>query len=152
MTNLKIADVRKKLLGSWRLVTWESVHDDGSTSYPLGADAVGQLMYDDAGRLSAQLVRADQKRFESDDWREAQPEEMIAAWPNYFGYFGTFTIDTDNDVVTHHIESGWFPNLVGTEQLRHYRFDGDQLVLDADTAWDKVRIVWERASSTSTAP
>jgi hypothetical protein len=40
---------------------------------------VGQLIYDDAGRVSAQLVRADQKRFESDDWREAQPDEMIAA-------------------------------------------------------------------------
>jgi hypothetical protein len=103
--------------------------------------------------VSAQLVRPHQNRFDSDDWREAQPEEMIAAWPNYFGYFGTFSIDADDDddVVVHHIESGWFPNLVGTDQRRHYRFDGDQLVLDADTAWDKVRIVWERVGPTACA-
>jgi len=69
---------------------------------------------------------------------------MVAAWP---GYFGTFSIDARNAAVTHHIEAGWFPNLAGTDQVRHYRFDGDELVLDADTAWDKVRIIWRRVPS-----
>jgi hypothetical protein len=105
-------------------------------------------MYDDTGRVSAQLVRPNQQRFQSDDWRQARPDEMCAAWLNYFGYFGTFTIDTDNDTVTHHIESGWFPNLIGTGQIRHYRFGDDRLGLDADTAWDNVRIVWQRIKPT----
>jgi hypothetical protein len=43
-----------------------------------------------------------------------------------------------------HIEANWFPNLAGTEQVRDYLFDGDELVLDADTAWDKVPIIWRR--------
>jgi hypothetical protein len=142
-------EIRHKLLGAWSLVSWESFSDHGTQSYPLGEDAVGQLMYDDTGSVSAQLVRLNQQRFQSDDWRQARPDEMCAAWLNYFGYFGTFTIDTDNDTVTHHIESGWFPNLIGTGQIRHYRFDGDdRLVLDADTAWDNVRIVWQRIKPT----
>lgn len=137
-------EIREKLLGAWSLVSWQSFSDDGSVRYPLGEDAVGQLMYDATGRVSAQLVRAEQERFHSDDWRKAKPEEMIAAWPGYFGYFGTFTVDADDAAVTHHTEAGWFPNLAGTDQVRHYRFDGDELVLDADTAWDKVRIIWRR--------
>ncbi len=144
MANETDDEVRRRLLGSWQLVSWQSIEVDGSVSFPLGENAVGQLMYDASGRMSAQLVRSDQDRFGSDDWREAKPEEMVAAWPSYFGYFGTFTIDVGHDAVTHHIESGWFPNLAGTEQVRYYRFENGQLVLDADTAWDKVRIVWER--------
>ena len=139
-------EIRKKLLGAWSLVSWQSFADDGSVQYPLGENAVGQLMYDAAGRVSAQLVRPHQKRFDSEDWRKARPEEMVAAWPGYFGYFGTFTVYTGNETVTHHIEAGWFPNLAGTNQIRHYRFDGDQLVLDADTAWDNIRIIWRRVS------
>lgn len=58
---------------------------------------------------------------------------MTTAWPNYFGYFGTYTIDAGNAAITHHIESGWFPNLAGTEQARYFHFDAERLVLDADT-------------------
>ena len=97
MKNANPDSVLEKLIGSWSLVRWESYSDDGSASYPLGADALGQLMY-----------------------------------------------DADKAAVTHHIESGWFPNLVGTQQVRYHRFDGERLVLDADTAWDRVRIVWRR--------
>jgi hypothetical protein len=140
-------EIREKLLGAWSLVSWQSFSDDGSAQYPLGENAVGQLIYDATGRVSAQLVRAGQDRFGSDDWRKAEPDEMVAAWPGYFGTFGTFTIDAGNTAVTQHIEAGWFPNLAGTDQVRHYGFDGDELVLDADTAWDKVRIIWRRVPS-----
>jgi hypothetical protein len=50
------------------------------------------------------------------------------------------------------IESGWFPNLAGTEQLRYFRFDAERLVLDADTSWVRVKIIWERARRSSVAP
>lgn len=144
MTAMQADQVRAVLLGTWRLVTWEAVDADGTVSYPMGDDVAGQLMYDDCGRVSAQLVRADQPPFASEDWRQATPDEMTAAWPNYFGYFGTFTVDADAGTVTHHVDHGWFPNLTGTEQVRNYRFEGDQLVLDADTAWGRVRVIWER--------
>lgn len=136
--------IRARLLGAWRLVTWQSVDRDGTVSYPLGEDAVGRLTYTDRGHVSAQLVRTHVPRFASDDWREATPQERAAAWPDYFGYFGTFSIDTAAGTVVHHIESGWFPNLAGTRQVRHYRFEDDRLVLDADTSWGRVRIVWEK--------
>jgi hypothetical protein len=137
-------DIRANLLGAWRLVTWQSINTDGTVDYPLGPDAVGQLMYTDNNRMSAQLAAVDQPPFASDDWRYATAEEMARAWPKYFGYFGTFAIDTDRGAVIHYIDAGWFPNLPGTQQVRHYRFEDDLLVLDADTEWGKVRIIWEK--------
>ncbi len=139
-------DIRRKLLGAWRLVSWQEIHEDGSITYPLGEDAIGQLIYAPGDRVSAQLVRTDQPRFASDDWHQATPTEMRVAWPSYFGYFGTFTLDLDKGAVTHHVEAGWFPNLVGTQQVRCVELlDEDScLVLNADTAWGVVRIIWEK--------
>jgi hypothetical protein len=132
--NREIDAIREKLVGSWSLVRWESSAEDGSTRFPLGSDAVGQLMYTADGHVSAQLVRSGQHPFGNNDWREATPTEMTAACPNYFGYFGTYTIDADNAAITHHIEAWWFPNLVGTEQVRC------------------VKIVWERARRSPVEP
>ncbi|MBV8933571.1 MAG: lipocalin-like domain-containing protein [Kutzneria sp.] len=144
MATLTAHRVRAELIGAWRLASWQSIDPDGTVGYPLGQDAVGQLMYDEGGRVSAQLVRSGQPGFASDDWRRASAGEMCAAWPAYFGYFGTFSVDATVGTVTHHVEAGWFPNLADTEQVRHYRFEDDRLVLDAETEWGRVRIVWER--------
>lgn len=140
--------VRDRLLGAWLLLSNQLIGEDGALGYPLGDDAVGQLVYDSGGRVSAQLMRAGQPRFGSDDLGEAGAEEMCAAWPGYFGYFGTFTVDTGAETITHHVEGSSFPNLVGTDQVRRYRFDDGRLVLDADTPGGHVRITWKKALPT----
>jgi len=133
--------------GTWSLVSWETIGPGGEVTYPLGKDPLGQLMYDDeTGAVSAHLVESGQHRFASDDWQQASAGEMVAAWPRYFGYFGTFTVDEAAETVTHHIRAGWFPNLADTEQVRHYALQGDRLTLDAETAWGAVRITWRRES------
>lgn len=135
------------LLGGWRLISWTIENPDGTIGYPLGEDATGQLTYTSDGRMSAQLARRSVARFASNDWRQATAGEKAQAWSNYFGYFGTYSLDEEANTIEHHIEGSWFPNLVGTTEKRRYRFDGKQLVLDAETAWGKVRIIWEKTSS-----
>jgi hypothetical protein len=133
------------LIGAWTLVAWYETRPDGRIDYPLGEDALGMIIYSADGHVSAQLVRRDMGRFRSEDWRQAAADESCAAWKAYFGYFGRYTLDTERATVTHHIEGTWFPNLFGTDQVRHYRFDGTRLTLDADTAWGRVCIIWKRA-------
>jgi hypothetical protein len=141
-------NVSQRLMGSWRLLRWEIREAGGAISYPLGEDAVGQLTYNTEGRMSAQLMRRGQSGFASKDWRQATTSEKAQAWSDYFGYFGTYTIIEDANSVLHHIEGSWFPNLVGTTETRRYRFEGERLVLDADTSWGKVHIIWEKIFST----
>ncbi|CDN57902.1 Hypothetical protein RG1141_PA10700 (plasmid) [Neorhizobium galegae bv. officinalis bv. officinalis str. HAMBI 1141] len=97
--------------------------------------------------MAAQLARHGRRTFPSGDWRAASTEDGARAFKEYFGYFGTFSIDTERRTVTHHIEGAWFPNLEGGDQKRHYRFESDLLVLDADTDWGRVRIVWRKAGA-----
>jgi hypothetical protein len=142
-------DIAGKLIGAWRLVSWSETKTDGSTDYPLGKDAIGQLIYSADGHVAAQLARKGVPPLSDEDWRTASQPESAQAWKSYFGYFGTFSIDTRKQAVIHHVEGSWFPNLSNTDQTRLFRFVGDELVLDADTAWGKVRIVWEKAPDRS---
>lgn len=135
---------RERFLGTWRLVSWEWDDANGAVTSPLGEDPAGQLIYGASGTVSAQLMRRDQPRFQDDDWRKATDEEKAAAWSGYFAYFGSFTVDEGARTVTHHIEGSWFPNLVGTQQIRHYSFHEDRLSLEARTPWGRVSILWER--------
>jgi ketosteroid isomerase-like protein len=136
------ASNREKLLGTWNLVSWEI--DDGHIIQPLGDRPVGQLSYSADGRMSAQLMRRHQRLFANADWRKAASDEKATAWSGYFGYFGSYSIDEEQQAVVHKIDGSWFPNLVGTEQKRSFRFQGNNLLLTADTEWGHVRIVWER--------
>lgn len=145
MTRTHAGEDRDRLLGAWRLVIWEVTEADGTVSRPLGEAVVGQLVYEEGGRMSAQLVRADRPApAPAPAVPSVSQEEMTGSWPGYFGYFGTFTLDAAAGTVIHHVESCSFPGLTGTEQVREYRFDGRRLILGAGTEWGRVRIVWER--------
>jgi hypothetical protein len=132
-------------------VTWYETASTGEVRYPFGRNAIGQIIYTSDLRVSAQLVSKDQPHFQSEDWREATQSESAQAWKKYFGYFGSFSIDLDRQAVIHHIEGSWFPNLQGTDQVRCFRLEGPQLVLDADTDWGRVHIVWKRIGAASPA-
>ena len=90
--------------GSLAPGSWEAFDSEGHLTYPLGRDAVGQFFYDQAGRMSAQLMRRSQTHFASEDWRQATIEERASAWVGYFGYFGSYEIDEAAGVIAHLIE------------------------------------------------
>lgn len=135
---------RARLIGAWRAVSWHEKDAEGHFVFPMGEEAKGQLIYSPEGRMSAHLVSANMARFAKADWRAATAEERAKAWLEYFGYYGAFSIDEEKQAVIHHVEGGSFPNMVGTEQVRYFRFEGDRLILNADTAWGKVQVVWEK--------
>jgi len=124
-------------------VSWQENRPDRTIDYPLGPEAVGQLIYDDSGHVSAQPAHADQPRFPPEDWRQAQQRDgqCVAELLRVLRHLHHRSSSTSRRPP--HRRS-WFPNLAGTQQVRRFRFDDDRLVLDADTAWAQVRIVSER--------
>src|SRR4051812_39586220 len=104
---------------------------DGSKRLPFGERALGQVVYTADGRMSAQLVSADRAAFASDDYRGAPVEVCAEAFQQYFGYFGSYTVDAGAATVTHFIEGAWFPNLENKAQVRTIRRESDRLILEA---------------------
>lgn len=142
-----LSRIEERLLGAWALVEWSEQQSGGHKAFPLGEDAIGQIVYTADGHVAAQLARRGRRAFPSGDWRAAGQDDAARAFKEYFGYFGTFSIDAERQVITHHIEGSWFPNLEGGDQERRYRFENGLLVLDADTDWGRVKIVWRKAEA-----
>ena len=139
-------DVCQSLLGAWSLTECAEIMPDGSKRFPLGEDAMGQVVYTADGRMSAQLVRAGRPAFPSDDSRSARMQDAAEAFHQYFGYFGRYEVDAGAGTVTHFIEGASFPNLERKAQGRTFRFEGGRLILEAPTAWGIIRNTWVRAT------
>lgn len=126
--------VQRSLTGSWKLVTYEQSHPDGTVTYPQGHQPVGRIVYDRAGRVSAHLMRQQQTG-----------EEILVQ--GFIAYHGTYALDERTQTVTHHIESCLLPGWAGTAQQRRYQLDGNRLILRAQRKDSEVRLTWEREAA-----
>lgn len=131
-------------LGGWQLQLWTTFHADGSKEYPFGSDAIGQIMYSADGHMSCHLMQANRPLFGKPSVYQVGDEELGRAIRAYSGYFGTFSIDADAGVITHHVAGAWYPDWLGTDQPRRYAFDRGRLFLEAAIGDDLVRIEWRR--------
>ena len=68
---------------------------------------------------------------------------------DYGSYFGTYTIDQTKQTITHHVLGAWYPNWIGHDQIRYFKFDGNRLLLSTPPMiWDGQSLehvlTWER--------
>jgi hypothetical protein len=101
--------------------------DDGSLTYPLGADPQGSLVYTEGGWMSAQICAQDRKDLPTEDLLGGSEAERAAAFSSYLAYCGSY--EARDDVVVHRVVISSFPNWVGSEQTRHFEVTGEELVL-----------------------
>lgn len=117
------------VVGTWRLVSYDTQTPDGKKTFPLGEDIAGLAIYLANGRVSIQFMTRDRPLFKSGDaWRGTLEEER-AAFEGFFGYAGRYTIDAARSVVTHHLEIASAPNYVGTDLVRTFSMSGNRLTL-----------------------
>jgi hypothetical protein len=137
------------VVGTWRLVSYDTQTTDGVKSYPLGQDLEGLAIYLPNGRVSIQFMRRDRPLFKSGDaWRGTLEEER-AAFEGFFGYAGRYTIDAARSIVTHHLEIASAPNYVGTDLVRTFSMSGNRLTLRTPQRQlagqtSSSTLVWER--------
>ena len=111
-----MADIPDRLIGTWRLESWETRYEDGRVTYPMGEDAVGFLVYAADGYMAATLSRRDRPAFTTGEMMSADDEEKARGWDSYFSYVGRYEIG--DGCITHHVEASQYPNWIGDEQLR----------------------------------
>ncbi len=140
-----------RLLGTWRLVSWENWSATGDVTYPLGPDAIGYITYTADGHVFVVLARAERAAFAAGDLLAGSPEELAAAAASYISYAGTYELQADR--VIHRVLASLFPNWVGTDQERLVAWDdrGRLILSTAPTVFggrqQTARLVWERAGS-----
>ncbi len=121
---------RNPFSGTWRLLSYEVRSTAGETRYPWGQDPVGFLIYSDDGYVSVAMMGANRPRFGAKDIKKGTVEEKVAAVDTYISYCGRY--DVQGDMVIHHVEVCLFPNWIGNDQKRTFKFDGDRLLLNTE--------------------
>jgi hypothetical protein len=120
--------MKERLIGSWRLVSYDTVDAGGRRGRPYG-EAVGRLSYDANGNMAGQVMRPGRSRVELG---AGNAQLVRAAYTGYIAYFGTYEVAADGESVVHHVHGSLNPVWVGGEQVRRLRFEGERLVLSAE--------------------
>jgi Lipocalin-like domain len=134
-------------------VSIETIRPNGEVIYPFyGKHPEGLIMYDNSGWMSVQVVSDPPAKAPSRSSREevmaAPSAEKSSAFDSYYTYCGTWSLDTAQQVVRHHIRQSLMPGEVGEDVVRRYVLDGNRLTLRAKThemGEDHERkLVWQR--------
>jgi hypothetical protein len=137
--------VYESFLGSWGLVSFEQLLPSGDVLKPFGDSPSGVLLYQSDGHMSAHVSIGSPAKLASDNPDRASAAEAAEAWRRYFGYWGSFKVYAEKGIVVHRVEGCSFPNWIGTEQVRHFRFDGaDRLILETPSPSGDTTVVWRR--------
>ncbi len=138
-------DIRgKDLVGSWRLLSYETIDEDGRRGRPYG-EAVGRISYDAHGNMAGQVMRPGRAPVALG---EGNAQQVRSAYMGYIAYFGKWKIAADGLTITHHVEGSLNPAWVGGDQVRGMQYADGRLVLSVDVhkAGQVVRhvLTWER--------
>ncbi|MGV9350530.1 lipocalin-like domain-containing protein [Streptomyces spiralis] len=142
-------EVRRRLLGTWQLVSYTAAGADGEVIQPLGPAPYGLIIYTPEGYMSAQLGRGERTPLSSARLEDAANDELAQAAAGYVAYGGPYEV-VDADTVEHHVTTSLFPNWIGRSQVRKVQFAGSFLQLSVATPtrlWGAERtavLVWNR--------
>ncbi|MBH1997503.1 MAG: lipocalin-like domain-containing protein [Sphingomonadaceae bacterium] len=135
----------EKFIGAWQLVLWTTLRADGTAQFPFGHDAIGQIMYSADGHMSCHLMMANRPPLGVPSIYDVEDAALGKAIRAYNGYFGTWSLDAEASIITHDVDGAWYPDWIGSQQPRRFRFEDDRLFLEAEVGQDLVSLEWRRA-------
>jgi hypothetical protein len=143
--------VAKMIVGTWRMVGAETRVVDGSgpTTMPRGKKPEGFIIYDTNGRMWVQIMNSEETRPPRKGEGAMNEKEQAQAYASYTAYYGRYTIDENDQSVTHHVEGSVNPRNVGNAMKRFVEVSADRLSLNtfAKGQDGKERVtlrMWER--------
>jgi len=118
-------DERLQLAGVWKVISQKiEFQDGGPPGAPYGDNPDGYLILTTQGRMMAFVARKGRPIPGSD-------AEAAAAFRSMIAYTGRYTVA--GDTWSTRVDGAWNPAWIGTEQVRHFKLDGDRL--DVVTMW-----------------
>jgi hypothetical protein len=138
-----VAAEADRLIGVWKLVSWQSIVENGPPQNEFGVHPNGFLVLTSEGRSIVVITAEHRMAGMSDSDRAALHKSMLA-------YSGKYHVEGRDLII--HVDVSWNEEWNGTDQRRHFRIEGDKLFIESapgpsilypgKTAFG--RIVWKR--------
>lgn len=138
--------LKEQLVGTWIYVSSTSTRADGSkTDRP---NLKGIVIYTSDGHFAFVSVRDDLPKLANPDRARATAEEAQAVVAGSIAYYGTYSINEVDKVLTAKVEGSTYANLIGTDQKRIITsLTADELKFTnpRTLAGETLELVWKRA-------
>jgi hypothetical protein len=139
--------LKEQLVGTWIYVSSTSARADGSkTDRP---NLQGMVIYASDGHFAFVNVRTDLPRVAANDRERATPEEARAILAGSIAYYGTYSVNETDKVITPKVEGSTFANLVGGAEQKRFitSLTADELKFTnpRTPSGETLEFVWKRA-------
>jgi hypothetical protein len=114
-----------QLVGTWKLLSQQAIVEGEAPQNTFGEQPKGYLIVTREGRVMALFTADNRKGGMGDAERAVLHKSMAAA-------SGKYRIDGTSFVFT--VDVSWNESWNGTEQRRHFRFEGDKLIVETAPA------------------
>ena len=130
-----------KIVGTWRLIDYADLDTaTGKWKYPYGTHPRGYFTYTKSNIVNLNISSEVPLRISEDSTKKylINLEDYISHYS--LGYFGTYSIDMTNLVVTHHFKGGSIPYYIDSDQPRPFILKGDTLIIGDNKTWKRVLV------------
>jgi hypothetical protein len=154
---------RQDLIGSWRLLRIDYTGPKGALDDPFyHSGSTGLLTYDASGSMSVQIAAATRPALSIPATRPLGAAPVLdarakaAAIDSYYAYFGTWDLDSDHSLVTHHVSKALIPVEDGMSYAQNVTLEGDTLTFTnrnkmPDGVYVRTKI-WQRCEDSQRCP
>ena len=116
-----LAQEAHPLVGTWKLISQQAIVEGEAPEEVFGANPKGYLIATREGRLMVLFTAEHRKGGMGDAERAALHKSMAAAT-------GKYRIEGSDLIIS--VDASWNESWNGTEQRRHFRFEGDRMIID----------------------
>ena len=120
--------LKEQLVGTWELVSYDSVAADGSKK-PVFGSLKGYVMLDAGGHYMYMVVDMTRNKWNSKNRTQTTSEEYAAAAKGLVAQFGTWSVDESTKTLTRKVEGALNPGLPGVEEKKLVVVSADELKL-----------------------
>ena len=141
--------LKEQLVGTWKFVSSHNVRNDGSRVDLYGPNPRGILIYTSDGYFALVNTRSDLPKLASNSRDRGTPEENKAVVQGSLAYFGTYSVNEADKVITAQIEGSTFANMIGGPDQKRIitSLTADELKFTnpVSTSGATLELVWKRA-------
>lgn len=138
--NSRNAKQDNKLAGTWRLIEFASLDSTGVWKYPFGKKPRGYFTYTKNFLVNINISSEEPLKIAADSIENYTVNLYDYLFTYSLGYFGTYSVDYETSILTHHVLGGSIPSYINTDQKRPFVLKGDTLIIGDIKNWKRVLV------------